>query len=59
MKIEGRKQASEGGKYRKKENAQKICIEIKIKYRRGWWVAFKGPFKGRMRGDGRPKTCAK
>jgi hypothetical protein len=36
--VEGRKQASEGGKYRMKENAQNICIEIKIKYRRGWRV---------------------
>jgi hypothetical protein len=36
--VEGRKQASEGGKYRMKKNAPKICIEIKIKYRRGWRV---------------------
>jgi hypothetical protein len=36
--VEGRKQASEGGKDRIKENAQTICMEIKIKYRRGWRV---------------------
>lgn len=38
VKIGGRKQASEGGKYRMKDNAQKKCIEIKMKYRRGWRV---------------------